>query len=308
MLRHLSVLDLSKRGQLAPHQALSETLELAVLADELGFRRYWVAEHHTDDAAQSSPEVLIPLIAERTRDLRVGAGAILLAYYSPVKVAEQFLALEALFPGRIDLGIARGPGVVSREAAVALVDGHEDELADVEFRRKVADLRAYLDARAPADPALAGVRAHPIDVAPPPLWVLGTGPGSAALAIAHGARYGVSLFFPNVDPDDPALLERYRSEFAAADGLDAPQAVLAVSAICAATDGAARAMDDELVALGYHPSNVVGTAARCRERLEELALCHGVDEILIATWPVDFEARLRTYELLANACADVLTV
>ena len=82
--------------------------------------------------------------------------------------------------------------------------------------------------------------------------------------------------------------------------------MLAVSALCAATDAAARAMDDELVARGYHPSTVVGTPGRCRERLHELAACHGVDEILIATWPVHFEARLRTYELLAHACDDVL--
>jgi luciferase family oxidoreductase group 1 len=306
-LRRLGVLDLCKRGPgLPPHQVLRESLELAGVVDELGYTRYWVAEHHTADAAQSSPEVLIPLIAERTPRLRVGAGAILLPYYSPIKVAEVFLALEALFPGRIDLGVARGPGVVAHAGARALVDGHEDELAEPEFRRKLADLQAYLERRAPADPALSGVAAHPLDVSAPALWVLGTGPGSAALAVAHGTRYGVSLFFPNVDPDDATLLDYYRAEFVPRHDLTAPRAVLAVSALCAATDAAARAMDTELIARGYHPSNVVGTPGRCRERLWELAERHGVDEILVATWPVHFEARLRTYELLANACDDVL--
>ena len=130
----LGVLDLTKRSdRLSAQQSLAETLELASYVESLGYRRYWVAEHHTDDAAQSSPEVLLPLLASRTSQMRIGAAAILLRYYAPLKVAEVFLALEALFPGRIELGVARGPGVTSKENAVALVDGSEDWLIDSRY-------------------------------------------------------------------------------------------------------------------------------------------------------------------------------
>jgi luciferase family oxidoreductase group 1 len=298
----LGVLDLCKRTpRLSAQQALSETLELAGHAERLGYHRYWIAEHHTEDASQSSPEVVLPLLAARTHAMRIGAAGILLRYYSPLKVAELFLALEALFPGRIDLGIARGPGVLSPETAVALVDGNDAALTDQQYHRKVADLAAYLAGQPPAEPRFRAVRANPRGVTAPPIWMLGTGSDSLTAALRHGAHFAVSLFFRTENPDGPALFASYRQKFAASSGRGKPHTALAVSVICAESAAEAKRIDENLTARGYFATNVVGTPAHCRAQLEALARGYSPDELMLATWPAEFEARLRTYELIARA-------
>ena len=280
----LGVLDLCKRANRSSvHQTLTEIAELAQYTESLGYRRYWIAEHHTDDAAHSCPEVVIPFVASQTQTIRIGAAGILLAYYSPLKVAELFLALEALFPGRIDLGIARGPGVVSRDVAVALVDGNDRMLADVEFRRKVADLKSYLSGDGPDDPRFKAVRARPLAVSAPPLWILGASSGSLSLSLEHSARYGLSLFFGDGNEDHTKLLDEYRTRFVPKDSVSDAEAIVAVSVVCAETNEDARRIDGDLRSRGYLPSNVVGSPANCRSQLEQIAHRYGVSELVIAT-------------------------
>jgi luciferase family oxidoreductase group 1 len=298
----LGLLDLGKRAfPASAHQSLGEMAELARYAESLGYGRYWIAEHHTDDAAHSCPEAAIPFIASQTQSIRVGAAGILLGYYSPLKVAELFFALEALFPGRIDLGIARGPGVVSDDVALALVGGNEAELSEGEYRRKVADLQSYLSGSGLDDPRFSAVRARPLDVSSPPLWILGASSASLGLALEHSTRYGLSLFFGDADEDRSHLLDEYRARFAPSGGVPYAQAIVAVSIICAETNEEARRIDTDLTTRGYLPTNVVGTPAGCRAKLERIARRYGVNELVLATWPAEFEARVRTYELIARA-------
>lgn len=300
----LGVLDLTKRSdRLSAQQSLAETLELASYVESLGYRRYWVAEHHTDDAAQSSPEVLLPLLASRTSRMRIGAAAILLRYYAPLKVAEVFLALEALFPGRIELGVARGPGVTSKENAVALVDGSEDWLIDSRYLRKISDLNEYLHGRGPLDPRFAAVRAHPLGVSAPAFWLMGSGSDTVRAALEHSTPLAFSLFFQNTDSYGPGLLQRYRKEFIPTAAVSAPRVVLAVSAVCAESSRVAHKLNTDLTNRGYCTSNVIGSPGQCRSQLEQIARNYVATEFVIASWLDDFEARAKTYKLMAQACA-----
>jgi luciferase family oxidoreductase group 1 len=299
----LGVLDLCKRtDRISAQQSLAETLELASYVEGLGYHRYWVAEHHTDDASQSSPEVLLPLLASRTRNMRIGAAAILLRYYSPLKVAEVFLTLEALFPGRIELGVARGPGVTSNENALALVDGSEDWLIDGRYARKISDLCAYLGGRGPTDPRFAAVRARPLGASAPVFWIMGSGSDTVRASLQHSTPLAFSLFLQNTDAYGPGLLEEYRTKFAPTATVSAPRVVLAVSAICAESAAAAHKLNADLTNRGYYSSNVIGTPGQCKVQLEQIAQNYVATEFVVATWLTDFEARAKTYELIAKAC------
>src|SRR6266487_2183484 len=120
----LSVIDLCKRSSTqSARESLEETIALAEMVDSLGYKRFWVAEHHVENTTEACPEILAALIASRTKHIRVGTGGVLLRYYSPLKVAETFLTIEALFPGRIDLGVCKGPGALPATSN-ALVDGN----------------------------------------------------------------------------------------------------------------------------------------------------------------------------------------
>ncbi len=294
------MLDLCKRsaGQSASH-ALDDTIALARSAERAGYDRFWIAEHHTDDAAQSSPEVLLPLLASATTTLRVGAGGILLQYYSPLKVAETFLMLEALFPGRIDLGICRGPGVMSNDVARALVGGHDDELGESSFEAKAADLVRLL--REPAVVAHETVVARPLGVAPPPIWILGGGATSARLGASLGTHYAYSLFFGGGLTHGPALLADYRKRFTPCPNGQMPKGAIALSVISARDAAAAARIDDELVAQGAYKSNLVGTPAQCAEAIRSFAEWFGVADVLLATFVRGAEARRDLYALLAEA-------
>jgi len=296
----LGILDLCKRGrQRAAGDALRGTLTLAMEADRLGYHRYWVAEHHVEDSAEACPEVLIPLIAGCTERIMVGSGGVLLRYYSPLKVAETFLTLEALFPGRIELGVAKGPGVTSNAVAEALVGGNKWELTDEAFERKVFELARYLvNAHQPGDGS-PGVRARPYGVAPPPLWVLGSGSKSQQLASELGSSYACALMFPNGMALGPKLVADYRR------GIAGPRtgarACIALSVICENSEAEAVAQNRALVAAGMFESNVVGTPEQCSARIEAIAAENGVREVLLANWLEDPAQRIATYRRLARA-------
>jgi luciferase family oxidoreductase group 1 len=298
----LGVLDLCKRSlDVSAGQSLRNTIELAMHAEACGYRRYWISEHHTDDSSQASPEVLVPLIASRTDQLRVGCGGILLRYYSPLKVAETFLVLEALFPGRIDLGVCKGPGVVDEQTARALVSGNAWELGEQAFEGKVQELIELLG-NSGAPPGRSGsVRARPWGVEPPPVWVLGSGLRSARLAAAVETPWAFALFFEKSLSQAASILLEYRRRFILESRGREPRVILAVSVVCDDTEAEAVARDQSLVARGYFASNIVGTPESCAAQIRELAAACGAEETLVATWVQDHEARLRLYSRLSEA-------
>lgn len=297
----LGILDLCKRGrQRSAGAALRGTLALAMEADRLGYHRYWVAEHHVEDSAEACPEVLIPLIAGCTERLVVGSGGVLLRYYSPLKVAETFLTLEALFPGRIELGVCKGPGVTQTAVAEALVCGNRWELSDEAFERKVFELARFLaNARAPSDDRSPGVRARPYGVPPPPLWVLGSGSKSQQLASELGGSYACALMFPGGMALGPKLVADYRRGFTGPGA--APRACIALSVVAADTEAAAVERNRALVASGMWESNVVGTPEACAARIKAIAAEHQAREVLLASWLEDPAERIATYRRLAGA-------
>lgn len=329
----LSVLDQSPvRSGGTPADAIAETLELAQAAERLGYHRYWLAEHHsTPGLADASPEVLIGQLAARTRRIRVGAGGIMLTHYSALKVAETFRMLETLFPGRIDLGIGRAPGSDQRTAE-ALRHGPGSMGLEF-FPDQVADLLGFLHDRLdPAHP-FAGVRAMPAGPGAPEVWLLGSSDASAACAAHLGTAFSFAHF---INAEGGAEVTRaYTRAFRPSPELAAPRANVAVFVVCADTEAEARrlALSRELFLLrlytgrpGPYPSveeagrypcaererilveairqrTIAGAPAGVRERLLALAAEYGVDELVIVTITHDPKARLRSYELLADAFA-----
>lgn len=327
----LSVLDQSpvRRGA-TPAAAIQETLELAQLCDRLGYRRYWLAEHHsTPGLAGSSPEILIGQVVARTSRIRVGAGGIMLQHYSPLKVAENFRVLETLFPGRIDLGIGRAPGS-DQLTARALQRGLEDGGLEI-FPDQVADLIAFVRDEIPPEHPLRRVHAMPTGPTAPEIWLLGSSDQSAAVAAHFGTGFSFAHF---INADGGAEVTRaYARAFRPSTWLAKPQASVAVFVVCADTEADARrlALSRELFIVwlytgrsGPYPSpedaaaypydprermildharqrTIAGTPEQVRERLLELVDDYDVDELVIVTITYDPKARRRSYELLAEA-------
>ena len=231
----LSVLDLSpiSAGRTAS-DALRETIALAQHTESLGYERFWVAEHHNlPSVASSSPVVMIATVAAATERIRVGAGGIMLPNHAPLQVAETFRVLEALHPGRIDLGLGRAPGT-DQLTAFALRRSKEALTAD-DFPQQYAELRAYVDGF-PDDHPFAPISAQPRDVPLPPVWILGSSMYGAQAAGVLGTNFAFAGHFGSVDPAD--AFDAYRSSFqpnGRPDCPDEPHSMLAVSAIAAET-------------------------------------------------------------------------
>jgi luciferase family oxidoreductase group 1 len=309
--------------------SVHETLELAQAAERLGYHRYWLAEHHaTPGLAGSCPEILIGQVAARTSRIRVGSGGVMLSHYSALKVAETFRMLETLFPGRIDLGIGRAPGS-DQLTARALREGLE---AGVErFPDQVADLAGFLGGELRAGHPFAGVRAMPEVAGTPELWLLGSSDQSAALAAHLGTAFSFANFIN--DEGGAEITRAYAQYFRPSPALSAPRASAAVFVVCADTEAEASrlAQSRDLFILrlrsgrpGRYPSveeaeaypytprermmveynrrrTIAGTPEQVRVRLLALAADYGVDELIIVTITHDPKARLRSYELLAQA-------
>lgn len=326
-MTRLSVLDQSPvRSGATPADAIRETLALARRCDELGYARYWLAEHHSTPAlAGSAPEVLIAQVAAITSGIRVGSGGVMLQHYSPLKVAEAFRVLETLHPGRIDLGIGRAPGA-DHLTARALGGSGAPEF----FPQQVRDLVAFVHGELPPDHPFARVRAMPTGPTAPEIWLLGSSDQSAALAAHFGTAFSFAHF---INADGGADITRaYAREFKPSPWLTTPQASVAVFVVCAETHAEAERLAksrDLFVARlytgrgGRYPTvaeaeaheytawerqivehararRVAGTPAECSERLEALARDYGVDEIVAVTITETAETRRRSYELLAQ--------
>src|SRR5215469_12763391 len=226
----LSVLDQSPiRAGGTAAQAIGETVELARAVERWGYHRYWVAEHHAASGlAGTAPEILVARLAGATRAMRVGSGGVMLSHYSPLKVAETFRVLEALYPGRIDLGIGRAPGS-DQLTARALGGSGAPEF----FPRQVQDLVAFVHGELPPEHPLAKIRAMPTGPTAPEVWLLGSSDQSAALAAHFGAAFSFAHF---INAEGGADITRaYAREFKPSPWLATPQASVAVFVVCADT-------------------------------------------------------------------------
>jgi luciferase family oxidoreductase group 1 len=329
----LSVLDLTPvpSGSTSA-QALRNTIDLARAAEGWGYRRYWLAEHHnTPGLASSSPEVMIGQVATATSRIRVGAGGIMLPNHSALKVAETFRVLEALHPGRIDLGIGRAPGtdgvtaVALRRSAGAL--GAED------FPAQLGELLAYGGEGFPEGHPFATVRAMPADVPLPPIWILGSSEYGAQVAAALGVGFAFARHL-NPRGAEP-VMQAYREAFRPSPAMEGPTAILTVSAIAAETPERAEELatsmglglvrmrqgrpiplpsPEEAAAQRYTPdeqdqirryrrAQVLGDAHGVRDEILSLAERTAADEVMVMSLVHDHGERLRSYELIAGALA-----
>ena len=269
-----------------PVQVLCETLDLAPRVESFGYSRYWLAEHHNPSIAHGSPEVLLPLVAASTSSMRVGTAGILLNYYSPYKVASVFRALSALFPQRIDLGLARGSsGEPIRRAMLG-------EAPQGAYPDKVGDLLGYL--RGKSEPV-----AHPAGTPPPEVWILGSQTTSLEIAAAHGTAFCLALFLHETEVDARALLDDYRARFQPSPELASPKWAVAVAGACAEREEEAQQHAQNR--LPFVTPTLVGTPEQCRERLEEMRRLYETDEIVFLDLCRAFDDRVRSYRLLAKA-------
>jgi len=327
----LSILDQSpvRRGQ-PPAEAVHETLKLAQAADRLGYSRYWMSEHHnTGGLASATPEILIAEVAMRTERIRVGSAGVMLSHYSPLKVAETFRMLEALHPGRIDLGVGRAPGSDGK-TALALAHG-PGQLGIEHYPDQLMDLYGYLAGDLPPDHAFHDVRAIPAGPTLPELWLLGSSDASAQYAAELGWSFCYAHF---INPyGGQRALNLYRNRFTPSPFLAAPRASLALSATCADSTAEAKRLSysrwwwriggrrggpsglippEEAMEADYTPEerdyldhqkreSIYGDPASVRERLEAVAIEFSVDELVVVTITYDFAARVHSYELLAKA-------
>ena len=328
----LSVLDQSVavagRGQ---DEAIRQTLALAQHAEALGYDRFWVSEHHSHPSiVGTAPEVLMGAIAARTQRIRIGSAGVMLPHYAPLKVAEQFRVLDALAPGRIDLGVGRAPGSDGRTAQLLNADRHASD----NFPQQVMELQAWVTGQPlPAGHPGHKVFAYPAADTSPDVWMLGSSDYGAQLAAHLGLPYAFAWFITDGQGAEHAL-RLYRETFRPSERLAKPQATVCVWALAADTDAEAwrlfesRArwrMDrnlgrigpmlppelavrdysvSEQLALAQMKDNaLVGSADMVADKLRNLAERLQVDEVVVITWTHDPQAQRHSYELLAQAFA-----
>ena len=264
----IGLLDLGKQYDgVSTTDRVEATLQLARAAENAGAGRFWLAEHHVPDVALHAPEVILPLVAAATGHIRIGAAGVLLRYYSPLKVWETYSTLAAAFPGRVDLGLVRGPGVVDDGVARQLVWGNEVELSQQSFDDKVRELHRI---STQGTGARGLVHSDPA----PAVWMLGSGASSAVLAAELGTPYGYMCFVPaafGLAAETLALL-----------GPPRPRVVLALSVACATSSAVGHAIDEACVRRGFWRANVAGSVSECAERLAELVEPFTPDEVVIA--------------------------
>jgi luciferase family oxidoreductase group 1 len=327
----LSVLDLSPvSAGISGAVSLRNSLDLARLCDRLGYTRYWVAEHHNlPSIASSAPDIMIGQIAAVTEHMRVGSGGVMLPNHAPLMVAERFKVLEALFPGRIDLGLGRAPG--TDPVTSYALRRRQDAGGDDDFLDRFQELVLFENNSFPQGHPYRNVRAMPQDVPLPPIWLLGSSDYSAQLAALVGAGFSFAHHFSDLDPRGPMLA--YRAQFKPSAARAAPYAILAVAAVCADSDAEADRLaatidlnfvrrrrgeylplesPDEALAYPYSPAErgliarnrarvIVGSKATVRERLAPLIEATKADELMVTTMIYDHAARRHSYELLAEA-------
>ena len=320
----LSVLDQSPViSGLGARRAVEETLALARRADELGYHRYWLAEHHAIAAlADPCPEILLARMGAETKRIRVGTGGVLLPYYSAFRTAESFRMLEALYPGRIDLGIGRAPGGDQRTAR-AVGGGRFPDASD--FPQQVAELAALLEG------SHRPVRLQPEVDTVPQVWLLGSSDFSGALAAELGLPFAFAHF---INPRGGDLVSRaYKDMFKATEKRTRPEVIVCTFAIVAETDDEAERLassidlrrlhmalnidspvptleeaarhsysdEERRYVLSQRARAVIGGPQRAKNELREMVERYGADELMVLTITGDYDSRRRSYELLIDA-------
>jgi luciferase family oxidoreductase group 1 len=315
----LSVLDQSPvpEGSTGP-DALRNTLDLAQLADRLGYERFWLAEHHGLSLAGPSPEVLIGPVAAATERIRVGSGGVMLPHYSPFKVAENFSLLSGLYPGRIDLGIGRASGTDPLTTYALQRDRRQASPDD--FPQQLAELLAHFDRSLPPDHPFARLgHSLPGGDERPEVWLLGSSAQSAVWAAQLDLPYAFADF---INPNGAEIAASYRERAAR------PHVAVGLWAICAETDEEAERLASSIAmsmamlrqnrpipvpppekALRYlaqHPApsgrrRIVGSPDTVRVGIEEVVAAYRADEAIVVTITHDHGARRRSYELIAEA-------
>jgi luciferase family oxidoreductase group 1 len=327
----LSVLDLSIVGRgSTPAVALDQSRRLALEVEALGYHRYWVAEHHNmPGIASSSPPVLIAHLAAHTTTLRLGSGGVMLPNHSPLVVAEQFGMLEALHPGRIDLGLGRAPGTDGLTAAALRRTNRYD--AEEEFPRQLGELLAYFNDTFPDDHPFKSIHATPGRGYQPAVWLLGSSLYSAQLAGLLGLPFSFAHHFSGENTE--AAVEAYRQSFDPSGVLDQPYVMLGVNVLAAPTLDEARYLagpgklamarlrtghpdvyptpeeaathdyspQEEATARSWGRHHVIGPPEAVRAGLLDLVERTGADELMVTTMTHGFDERVRSYRLVAEA-------
>ncbi|MEO3405101.1 LLM class flavin-dependent oxidoreductase [Mucilaginibacter sp. CAU 1740] len=320
----LSVLDQSpiRKGATAA-QAIQETIQLAKLTDTLGYTRFWVSEHHNMGIiAGSTPEVLLAHLAGETKNMRMGAGGIMMPNHSTLKVAENFRMLEALFPGRIDLGMGRAPGT---DRITASMLNPSNQFREQDFVEQLADLQSYFH-----DDYEGRIRAIPQVQTVPDMWLLSSSGQSGLFAAHFGMGFSFAHFInPNGGPES---VKMYRDRFQPSDDLEQPQANVAIFVFCSEDPEKVRQHEavmnhrflqfekggaivplsyDDVKDVQYTPAEeeriranryrvIAGSPTELKLKLTWLANDYGVDEIMLVTITESFEDRLESYRLLAK--------
>jgi luciferase family oxidoreductase group 1 len=327
----LSVLDLSVvTTATKPAAALRNSIDLARHVDALGFTRYWLAEHHNlASVASPAPDLMIGQIAAVTKNIRVGSGGVMLPNHAPLMVAERFKMLEALFPGRIDLGLGRAPGTdgATAYALRSRLDRREGD----DFLERLHELMLWETRDFPPNHPFNQVVAMPDDTPLPPIWLLGSSDYSSELAAQVGMGFAFAHHFASHDAT--AAMTNYRAHFRPSAWRTTPHAILAVAVVAAETDAEAErlaiSMDlnrllrdrgqyrplpsiEEAQAFPYTEADraaiarnrtrlFVGSPATVRDRLEPMIAASQADELMVITAVFDHDARKRSYGLLADA-------
>ena len=316
-------------------EALRDSVKLAQLADQLGYRRYWIAEHHaTPSYASPAPEIVIGQIAANTQNIRVGSGGVMLSHYSPYKVAEVFRTLEAFFPGRIDLGIGRAPGGSEKPSMALSFPNYPTEAEH--FPYLLEALTGFIDNQLPEGHMFEGLKATPQGGSLPEIWTLGSSDGSIELAASMGLGFVLALFIGT--HERPAeIIKRYRKMYRPRPGstqTEAP-AMISSAVICADSKEEAQLLaashtywkvqahlhgiregikpPEECMDLykKLSPSDqeyfnvtrnsmITGSPEQCRERLEAQAAYYDVDEVVAVAVTHSFEKRCDSYRKLAE--------
>ena len=330
MALKLSVLDQSPISEgMSAEEALSNTVKLAQHVEKLGYKRFWVSEHHdTTTLVGSSPEVLISYLSAKTEKIRLGSGGVMLTHYSPFKVAENFRVLEGLNPNRIDLGIGRAPGGMPR-ATLALNNGQYRKVD--RYSEQVDELLTYLYDSLDESHPYYGLQASPVIQTVPEVWMLGSSSSSAELAAQKGLPYTFAQFING--EGGPQFSRIYRRQFRPSQYLREPKNMVAVFAICGKTEEEAEriasSLDLSLLMLqqGMRPKGtpspekaaqykyspfelkaiqenrkrmIVGDPKQIRDQLLRLSEEHETEEIMLVSITYSFEDRLRSYELIAE--------
>ncbi len=315
-------------------QALHETVRLAQVAEELGYHRYWVAEHHNSGGfAGTAPEILIGQIASKTRSITVGSGGVMLSHYSAFKVAETFSVLQSLYPDRIEVGIGRAPGS-DQDTARAL--SYPKAIADIqEFPQQVTDLVGFLSGTLPDEHIFSHVKSQPGPPSPsiPGIWLLGSSDYSAQLAAALGLPFSFADFFGTTAVHGPLIAELYSRLFRPSGYLTEPKFNVTLQAICADTTEKAefigssrdisrinslRGIREPMISpeeassikLGsaelqhleqVNKYSIRGSPDTVKDQILEAARDYETTDVSIVTNCYYFEDRLRSFELIAEA-------